>query len=264
MNRKYAKTVVLLGLAVLSLGTWRVTTAKDRDVREQKRSALPAAVEAAVRKKFPKAAILQVERERESITVYEVKLGQSREDYEVKIAADGTIMEIEKEVAPSDLPDAVTKALAELAEGSQAKRIERAENLAVVKAVRLRRADVVYEVEFIRDGKEVEVKIGEDGTFLGKEIEHEGENSDDGDDDGYERSVSLEQIPAAVRATILREAGNNRVTEIEEKPYGGRKIYEAGWMVDGREVEIKVSPDGKLLGRQIGDNDDDDPWENDD
>jgi len=65
-----------------------------------------------------------------------------------------------------------------------------------------------------------------------------------------EGKVSLDQLPAAVKATILKEAGGATITEIEAETEGGATVYEAVWIANGKEVEIKVSPDGKLLGRE--------------
>ena len=74
-----------------------------------------------------------------------------------------------------------------------------------------------------------------------------------------EKEVTIEQVPAKVKATILREAGQNKVTEIEETSVDGKVVYyEAESKIDGKEVEITVAPDGKLLKKQVGDDEDDD------
>jgi len=86
-----------------------------------------------------------------------------------------------------------------------------------------------------------------------------------------ERNVSIDAVPEAVKATILKEAGDNKITEIEEETKHGTTIYEAEWRVDGKEVEIKVAADGTLLKKEIededeheGDDDDDDDGPDDD
>ncbi len=77
-----------------------------------------------------------------------------------------------------------------------------------------------------------------------------------------ERKVTIDQVPAAVKATILKEAGENKIAEIEEISVGGAvAFYEAEWKADGKETEIKVAPDGTLLKKKVeaddGDDDDD-------
>jgi len=72
-----------------------------------------------------------------------------------------------------------------------------------------------------------------------------------------EEQVTLDQVPAAVKATILKESAGGKITEIERETKNGKTIYEAEFLLDGKEVEIQVAPDGTLLGREMGDEDDD-------
>lgn len=71
-----------------------------------------------------------------------------------------------------------------------------------------------------------------------------------------DREVTMQEIPAAVRETILREAQGHEVSEVEEVTVDGGVFYEADWMQDGREVEVRVSPAGVLLDRGFGNDDD--------
>lgn len=81
---------------------------------------------------------------------------------------------------------------------------------------------------------------------------------------GKERSVTLDQVPAAVKATILKEAGTHKVREIEEITFPDKVFYEAEWKVDGKEIEITIAPDGTLLDSDTEDEDEDDDGEDDD
>ncbi len=72
-----------------------------------------------------------------------------------------------------------------------------------------------------------------------------------------EEQVTLDQVPPAVKATILSEAAGAEIKEIERETKGGRTIYEAEFLVNGEEVEIKVAPDGTLLGREVEREEDD-------
>ncbi len=75
--------------------------------------------------------------------------------------------------------------------------------------------------------------------------------------DTGEENVNLDQVPPAVRATILKEAQGVKITEIERETEDGKTIYEAEFLKDGRETEIKVAPDGTVLAREIEDEDED-------
>jgi len=65
-----------------------------------------------------------------------------------------------------------------------------------------------------------------------------------------EEEVSLDQVPAAVKATILKEAGGGTIKEIERETKNGKTVYEAEVIIDGKEIEIKVASDGTLLGKK--------------
>ena len=66
-----------------------------------------------------------------------------------------------------------------------------------------------------------------------------------------EREISLEEIPEAARVVILREAGDHPVVEAEEVVIDGKIYYEAEWIEEDEEVEIRVAPDGTIAGREI-------------
>jgi len=121
---------------------------------------------------------------------------------------------------------------------------------------------MVYEADLIIDGQEVEIEVASDGTLLGKETEDdEGDDDDDeGDDDDEdedEEEISLDDVPAAVKATILEEAGDADIEEVVKETEDGQIIYEAEFEVDGKEIEIEVAEDGTLLEKEVEDDDDD-------
>ncbi|MHC4982976.1 MAG: hypothetical protein ACYTF6_07390 [Planctomycetota bacterium] len=86
--------------------------------------------------------------------------------------------------------------------------------------------------------------------------------AEEGDND--EKTLTIDQVPAAVKATILKEAGNNEIKEIEEETEDGQTVYEAEWIADGKEVEIEVAPDGKLLEKEVEEDKDADEEDEDD
>lgn len=73
-----------------------------------------------------------------------------------------------------------------------------------------------------------------------------------------EKQISIEQVPAAVKATILAQAQGGVINEIEEEVVNGQTIYEAEVIVDGREVDIQVTADGTLLGTETENDDEGD------
>jgi hypothetical protein len=61
------------------------------------------------------------------------------------------------------------------------------------------------------------------------------------------RDVSLDEIPDAARRTVLEQAGEHRIRELEEKVVDGKTVYEAELRIDGKEVEVVVAPDGRVV-----------------
>lgn len=151
----------------------------------------------------------------------------------------------EKEVTLDELPAAVKATILAEANGAPIREIE----------METENGKTVYEAEVMINGQEVEFVVAPDGTLLGKEIEDE--NDDDADDDDEEEiDISLDDVPATVKATILKEAAGAEIEEVVKETEDGKVVYEAEFEVDGQEVEIEVSPDGTLLEREIDDDDD--------
>jgi len=73
-----------------------------------------------------------------------------------------------------------------------------------------------------------------------------------------EKEVSIDQVPAAVKAAILAQAGTGTIEEVELGNENGQVIYEADVIIDGQEVEIKVAPDGTLVAKDGQDDEGDD------
>jgi uncharacterized membrane protein YkoI len=65
-----------------------------------------------------------------------------------------------------------------------------------------------------------------------------------------DRALTLEQLPAPVRATILQETGDGTIKEIMRETEGGKTLYEAEWIAGGRTCEIEVTSDGALMERE--------------
>jgi len=77
-------------------------------------------------------------------------------------------------------------------------------------------------------------------VLAGPELSHEGRET-------ANKAVTLEQVPEATRKTLLKHAGANPIRELEEKVVDGLTVYEIEIREDGKEVEIVVAADGKLV-----------------
>jgi hypothetical protein len=62
-----------------------------------------------------------------------------------------------------------------------------------------------------------------------------------------EKKVSLDEVPAKVRAAILKAVGGGRLVDIGEFTEGEAKVYEIEMVVDGKEFDVLFASDGKVL-----------------
>jgi len=105
---------------------------------------VPAAVKEAVQKKFLKAKMEEAEKEvKDGKTTYEIGIEEDDHDITVSLKEDGTILEIEKEIAVKDLPaEAAAAVKAKYPSGT----IKKAEEVTVGEKV-------TYEILVTQEGK---------------------------------------------------------------------------------------------------------------
>jgi hypothetical protein len=77
-------------------------------------SEVPPQVRAAMEVRFPGAQVSRVEREKEhGETVYDYELRHEGRKYEMDVREDGTVLEVEKQIADADVPERVRAAVRE-------------------------------------------------------------------------------------------------------------------------------------------------------
>ncbi len=69
--------------------------------------------------------------------------------------------------------------------------------------------------------------------------------------DKPEVQLKLAQVPVAVRATLQREAQGAAIQTVDREGEGAATVYETDVLIDGKSWEIRVAPDGKLLGKKL-------------
>jgi len=65
-----------------------------------------------------------------------------------------------------------------------------------------------------------------------------------------ETKVALTDVPPAVRATLEREAGGGKITEVEREVKDGKTIYSADIESGGAAWDVVVGEDGKLISKE--------------
>jgi hypothetical protein len=70
-------------------------------------------------------------------------------------------------------------------------------------------------------------------------------------DEGGETKLTLDAVPTAARAALIREAQGAAITTVDKEESNGKVIYETDVMLNGKNWEIKVDPDGKLVSKKL-------------
>lgn len=96
--------------------------------------------------------------------------------------------------------------------------------------------DIVYDIEFKEGDRKCEADIKENGTYI-----------------NYEKAIAEKDLPKAAREAIEKKYPKAKLTEImEETEVNGKDEKVVAYEVvletaDKKEVEVKVSVDGKIL-----------------
>jgi hypothetical protein len=148
-------TVRYIPIAASVLALALVASAQEKKIE---RSALPPAVEKAVQAETKGATIKGFAEEREhGKTFYEVETIVGGRTRDILFAPDGTIAEVEEEVALDSLPANVQAGLKKKAAGVSIDKVE-----SLTKKGKL----VAYEGHVKRNGKGAEIQVGPDGQNL--------------------------------------------------------------------------------------------------
>jgi hypothetical protein len=89
------------------------------------------------------------------------------------------------------------------------------------------------------DGKETQLEVDPEGKVLRKEAREQPQD------------VTLDQVPAPVKAALLKEAGDTKVGSIVRMPEEGKPTFVAEIATEQKSVEIKLDAEGKLLWKAV-------------
>jgi uncharacterized membrane protein YkoI len=149
-------TTKLFTASILTLALTAVAEEKKID-----RSTLPPAVEKTVQTQSQGATIKGFATDREhGKKVYEVEMIVDGHTKDIEIAVDGTLNEIEEEVAFDSLPANVQAALKAKAAGAKITKVE-----SLTKNDKL----VAYEAATLKGAKKAEIQVGPNGNALAHE-----------------------------------------------------------------------------------------------
>ncbi len=70
-------------------------------------------------------------------------------------------------------------------------------------------------------------------------------------EEGNESVVTMEQVPAAARDALKREAAGATIGKIDKEMAGGKVVYETDVMINGKNWEIKVDEAGNVVSKKL-------------
>ena len=153
MKRSF-ELLLLFGVGVLLTGT---IEAQDSEKKIQMKK-LPAAVQQTVREQSKGATIKGFAAEKKAgKTFYEVEMNVKGHTKDLLIDANGTVVEVEEEVALATLPASVKAGLEREAGKSKILKVE---------SITKNDTVIYYEAEIKRRGKVAEIKVGPDGAAI--------------------------------------------------------------------------------------------------
>ncbi|MBI5865327.1 MAG: PepSY-like domain-containing protein [Planctomycetes bacterium] len=140
----------------------------------------------------------------------------------------------EESLTIDKVPAAVKAAILKETAGGKIKEIE----------AETKNGKTIYEVEFVRDGKTIEIAVAADGALL----PHGEEDAERAKADEQEREVKEAEVPPPALAALKKLAGEAKIAEFAEEIEHGGKFYEGSWKVaGGTGMDALVTATGALV-----------------
>lgn len=143
----------------------------------------------------------------------------------------------EEKVSLDQVPAAVKATILKAAEGGAVKEVERES----------RDGKTVYEADVVKDGKEIELQVAEDGKLIAREDGDKEEKEEGDDEEDDEEAIAIDRIPAAARESLAKHANGAKITKVTREREDGAELFEAEWSVDGLARSVEVTADGEMV-----------------
>ena len=153
-----SRAIRVAAAATMLFSVFAIAQDQEKKIR---RSDLPPAVEKAVAEQSKRATIRGFSQEKENgQTYYEAELMVNGHTKDVRLDANGSVVEVEEQVSTESLPSAVRRGLQDKAGKGKLVKVE-----TLTKKDKL----VAYEAKVLNNGKTSEVQVGPDGKALDHE-----------------------------------------------------------------------------------------------
>ncbi len=193
------------------------------------KSEVPSAVLAAFEKAFPTAVVKAYSSEMNKGKInFEIESVDGKNTRDCLYTADGKLIEMEESLQPSDLPEAISKAVSQKYPQGKIK-----------KAERLTRGEFVgYEIAVVVGNKTVEMTL----DARGKTPIAEEEEAEEGKSEGQRAKIKLPDVVAKV---IKENCPGAEIAMAEVEKEAGITLYDIEFKANKGEIEI--AEDGTVL-----------------
>jgi hypothetical protein len=247
-ERNGANVELAGGCSVAVLAVFLVPASAQEGEKKVTIDQVPKAVKEAILKAVGKGKLVDIGVfEDAGKTVYEIEMVVDGKEYDVLFDSDGKVLnrrdegavkegeeegdedgegdsgkqKVKKETIELDkAPEAVQKAFRKEAGKNEIKQVLKLKQ----------KGEIVYEAEWFVDGKSVELVVDPKGKVV-----------------SVTKQITLDDLPEAVKAAALKEVGSNKIEDVESVTQGDKTVYEVEYTKDGKEIDLKIASDGKII-----------------
>jgi uncharacterized membrane protein YkoI len=191
-----------------------------------------------VNARFPGLAFVSVAKETDpkGEVVYDIELKQRGRKFETDIKADGTILEVEKEIMKKDWPKALRSTVEQKYSKGKVKEVLEVNKVTGKKEV----PDHLEVTVETASEKSAEMLLSLDGKKVVKEAQAQTPPPADED-------IKPADLPRSITDAVKAKFPNSKVTSAEKGTEGGKPIYEVSINSEKRNIDVTLNPDGEIL-----------------
>jgi uncharacterized protein YxeA len=216
------RQIMLLSMSILVIAAYGLPQEKQEE-KDQilKMSQVPARVQQTIKTYASAAEIKQITMgDVDGTKAYEFQIEKGGRKSEVAITPDGKVLTTEEEIPLTEIPDVARRSINAKAAGSKIVSTEKV----------FENGKMVFEAVIEKGGKQSMIAFSLDGKVVGSEEE-----------------IPLTEVPEAARKTINAKAAGGKIISIKKVLEEGKTVFAAVIEKGGKQVEITVAPDGKLV-----------------
>jgi len=205
---------------------------------------LPKQVADSVEARFPGLAYTSITKESDSKgVVYDIELKQRDRKFETDVKADGTILEVEKEISKKNWP----RALRSTVEGKYPKSTVK-EVLEVNKVTGTKEVPDHLEVTIETAAeKSAEMLLSLDGKKVVEESPAQSSAEAQTSTPPADEDVKPQDLPRSITDAVKAKFPKAKITSAEKGTEDGKPIYEVSIKSEQRNIDVTLTPDGEIL-----------------